>query len=115
MGHVNSPQTSQPAAASTSTAPKGPATAASVSTAAQSAEALFSAAGPEQAFHFSNEDVTSTAAGKPEELSSDLHAGLPELTAILQASPAAVDEHANVHINNGQHHALGHSHDELLP
>jgi VCBS repeat-containing protein len=37
-----------------------------------------------------------------------------ELAAIPQVGPAAMEEHAATHVNNGQHHATGHLPHELL-
>jgi hypothetical protein len=36
------------------------------------------------------------------------------LAAIPQVGPAAMEEHAATHVNNGQHHATGHLPHELL-
>jgi hypothetical protein len=76
-------------------------------------------AGHEQAFHFNNQatPVTPTAAFELEE-PHDLPAPLDHLTevaAIPETGPAAMEEHAASHGNNGQHQATGHgSHDLLI-
>jgi VCBS repeat-containing protein len=75
-------------------------------------------AGHEAAFHFKNQDAPSTPieAVEPEQLNDwpvlPGHAG--GLAAIPQVGPAAMEEHAASHGNNGQHHAIGHLPHELL-
>ena len=72
----------------------------------------------EPAFHFKNQDVPSTPieAVELEQLNDwpvlPGHAG--DLAAIPQVGPAAMEEHAASHVNNGQHHAIGHLPHELL-
>jgi VCBS repeat-containing protein len=71
-----------------------------------------------QAFHFKDQVAlsTPTATVEPEELSGPPvplgHSTEP--ATILEVGPAAVEEHATSHFNNGQHHAIGHSSHELL-
>jgi len=74
--------------------------------------------GHEPAFHFKNQGAPSTPieAVKLEQLNDwpvllD-HAG--DLAEIPQVGPAAMEEHAARHVNNGQHHAIGHLPHELL-
>jgi VCBS repeat-containing protein len=69
-----------------------------------------------QAFHFKNEVApsTPTAAVEPEELQNSPVLLGAELAAILEVGPVAVEEHTAGHVNNGQHHAIGHLSHELL-
>jgi VCBS repeat-containing protein len=107
-GHGNS-QASHSAAPNTST-----------SAPAQPVEFALWTGGADQepAFHFKNQDVPSSPIEVVElEQLKDWpvlpgHAG--ELSAIPQVGPAAMEEHAASHANNGQHHATGHSPHELL-
>ncbi|WP_213255375.1 M10 family metallopeptidase C-terminal domain-containing protein [Bradyrhizobium sp. sBnM-33] len=75
-------------------------------------------AGHEPAFHFKNQGARSTPIEAVElEQLNDWpvllgHAG--DLVAIRQVGPAATEEHAASHVNNGQHHAIGHLPHELL-
>ena len=75
-------------------------------------------AGHEPAFHFKNQGAPSTPIEAVElEQLNDWpvllgHAG--DLAAIPQVGPAAMEEHAASHVNNGQHHAIGHLPHELL-
>jgi hypothetical protein len=75
-------------------------------------------AGQEPAFHFNNQGAPSTPieAVELEQLNDRPvlpgHAG--GLAAIDQSGPAVMEEHAASHVNNGQHHATGHSPHELL-
>jgi VCBS repeat-containing protein len=72
----------------------------------------------EPAFHFKNQGVPSSPIEVVElEQLKDWpvlpgHAG--ELPAIPQVGPAAMEEHAASHVNNGQHHATAHLPHELL-
>ena len=72
----------------------------------------------EPAFHFKNQGTPSTPIEAVElEQLNDWpvllgHAG--DLAAIPQVGPAAMEEHAASHVNNGQHHAIGHLPHELL-
>jgi VCBS repeat-containing protein len=132
----NSPQTSQAAAEQAAAEPAGPdltpskggsngnwhhashSVAANASAAAQPAEPA-SATGDEGsalAFHFKNQGAPSTTAVELEELTSSplLLGHGAELAAILEVDPAAMHEHAASHVDNGQHHAIGHLPPELL-
>jgi hypothetical protein len=72
----------------------------------------------EPAFHFKNQGVPSTPIEAIElEQLNDWpvllgHAG--DLAEIPQVGPAAMEEHAASHVNNGQHHAIGHLPHDLL-
>ena len=72
----------------------------------------------EPAFHFKNQGVPSSPIEVVElEQLKDWpvlpgHAG--DLPAIPQVGPAAMEEHAASHVNNGQHHAIAHLPHELL-
>jgi hypothetical protein len=86
-----------------------------VSAAAQPVEFVswIGGAGHEPAFHFKNQSAPST----PIEQRNDWpvllgHAG--DVAAIPQVGPAAMEEHAASHVNNGEHHAIGHLPHELL-
>jgi hypothetical protein len=75
-------------------------------------------AGHQPAFHFKNQGApsTPTEAVELEELNDwpvlPIDAG--DLAAVPQVGPAAMEEHAASHVNNGQHHAIGHLPHELL-
>jgi RNA polymerase sigma factor (sigma-70 family) len=75
-------------------------------------------AGQEPAFHFKNQGAPSSPieAVELEQLNDwpvlPGHAG--GLAAIPQVGPVAMEEHAASHVNNGQHHAIGHLPHELL-
>jgi VCBS repeat-containing protein len=73
--------------------------------------------GNEPAFYFENQPAASisTAAVELEEFNTSPvlgHGGEP--APILGTGPAAMEEHAASHVNNGQHHAIGHLPHELL-
>jgi RNA polymerase sigma factor (sigma-70 family) len=95
--------------------------AANASATAQPAEPVSGAGslGHEQAFHFNNQAAppTPTAAfelEEPQDAPAPLSNGT-EVAAILDVGPAAMEEHAAGHGNNGQHQATGHgSHDLLI-
>ncbi|WFU17263.1 LuxR C-terminal-related transcriptional regulator [Bradyrhizobium sp. CB3481] len=106
-GHDNPPQPSQSAAASASAAaePIAPVSGSG-------------APGQETAFHFNNEAAPSTPTASVELQELD---GAPaplsqaaELAAILEAGPAAPEEHAASHANNAPHHAAAHGSHDLL-
>jgi RNA polymerase sigma factor (sigma-70 family) len=73
-------------------------------------------AGHEPAFHFKNQDAPSTpieAVGLEQLNDWPVgHAG--DVAAIPQVGKVAMEEHAASHVNNGQHHAIGHLPHELL-
>jgi hypothetical protein len=75
-------------------------------------------AGHDPAFHFKNQGAPSTPieAVELEQLNDGpVLPGHPgELAAAPQVGPAAMEEHAASHANNGQHHAIGHLPHELL-
>jgi VCBS repeat-containing protein len=79
--------------------------------------ASWTGAGHDTSFHFKNQGAPSTPIEAVElEQFNDLpvllgHAG--DL-AIPQVGPAAMEEHTASHINNSQHHAIGHLPHELL-
>ncbi|NOJ50766.1 LuxR C-terminal-related transcriptional regulator [Bradyrhizobium archetypum] len=106
-GHGNSQHASQSAAANASAAAH-PAELASGT----------GGAGHEAAFHFNNQAApsTPTATLELEDLNDSpvLLGQRAELAAILEVGPAAMEEHAASHVNNGQHHAVAHSPHELL-
>jgi hypothetical protein len=91
-----------------------------VSAAAQSVElaSWTGGAGHEPAFHFKNQGAPSTPveAAELEQLNDwpVLLGHADDLAAIPQVGPAAMEEHAASHVNNGQHHAIGHLPHELL-
>ena len=72
----------------------------------------------EPAFHFKNQGAPSTPieAVELEQLNNwPVLLGHPSvLAAIPQVGPAAMEDHAASHVNNGQHHAIGHLPNELL-
>ena len=72
----------------------------------------------EPAFHFKNQGAPSTPieAVELEQLNDwPVLLGHPgDLAAIPQVGPAAMEDHAASHVNNGQHHAIGHLPHELL-
>ncbi|UPK06395.1 LuxR C-terminal-related transcriptional regulator [Bradyrhizobium sp. 170] len=77
---------------------------------------LTDGAGHEPAFHFKNQGAPSTPieAVELEQLNDWPVGPAGDLAAILQVGPAAMEEHAASHVNNGQHHAIGHLPHELL-
>jgi len=89
------------------------------SEAAQPAEAVFETGASQQpAFDFNNLATPSTPV---EAVELEVPNGSPvllgpnvELAAILDVGPAAVEEHAAGHVNNGQHHAKAHLPHDLL-
>jgi VCBS repeat-containing protein len=107
-GHGNSASPSHPASA------KSSATAEPVEPGAASGDGI----GHGQAFHFKDQIVpsTPTAAIEPEALNdppvSSGHAA--QAATIPDVSPAAVEEHAASHVNNGVHHAAHLSHELLI-
>ena len=94
---------------------------ANASAAAPPAESVSGAegAGHEQAFHFNNQTAPAPTISTVElEQPHDLPAPLDHITevaAILEAGPAAMEEHAAGHGNSNQHQVAGHgSHDLLI-
>ncbi|WOH66683.1 LuxR C-terminal-related transcriptional regulator [Bradyrhizobium sp. BWA-3-5] len=94
---------------------------ANASAAAPPAESVSGAegAGHEQAFHFNNQTTPAPTISTVElEQPHDLPAPLDHITevaAILEAGPAAMEEHAAGHGNSNQHQLAGHgSHDLLI-
>ena len=107
-GHGNSPQSSHTASVSPSAATLEP---------GDSAPGT-GGAGSEPAFDFKKEapSFASTAVVDPTKLNdSPVLVHGEELTAILEASPATLEEHPGSHVQSGQHHALAHLPHDLLP
>jgi hypothetical protein len=102
VGHGNAQHASNPAAARASAAAQPP-----EPTSATGDE------GSAFAFHFKDQGgpFTPTTSFELEELNLGHGA---ELAAILEVDPAAMHEDAASHVNNGQHHAIGHLPHELL-
>jgi VCBS repeat-containing protein len=94
--------------------------AANASAAAQPAEPVSPAegAGHEQAFHFNNQatsapTISTVELEAPHNLPAPVDHGT-EVAAILEAGPAAMEQHAAGHGNSGQHQAAGHGPHDLL-
>jgi VCBS repeat-containing protein len=106
-GHGNSQQAS-PSASTTASAPAQPVEFASWT----------GGAGHQPAFHFKNQGDPHCPieAVELEQLNDGpvLTGQAGGLAAIPQSGPAAMEEHAASHANNGQHHATGHLPHELL-
>jgi hypothetical protein len=75
-------------------------------------------AGHEPAFHFNNQGAPPIPLETAELEQLNVWPVLPDSAggsaAIPRVGPAAMEEHAASHVNNGQHHATGHLPHELL-